>query len=66
MGDVTPITKNSGPEERFMMCPCTEEPTLITPVVMQTENGPLISSLMCPSCERVIGVVNGYLQEEPQ
>lgn len=50
--------------ETFIICPCTANGTPVTPVVLHDEQGPIITSLMCPECETTIPVINGILQME--
>nr|BBJ05186.1 hypothetical protein YBY_30350 [Marinobacter nauticus] len=49
-------------DQTFIICPCTEEGTPVIPVVIHGTSGPIIASLMCPDCDKVIPVVNGILQ----
>lgn len=51
-------------DETFMMCPCTEEMSPVTPVVLHDTKGIIITSLVCQNCENSIPVVNGILQFE--
>lgn len=62
--NVINIQHKSGPVESFAVCPCTDEGVLVTPVVLLDQQGPIITSLMCLNCEKVIPVVNGVLQQK--
>lgn len=58
---------HSGPkhgDSTFILCPCTEEETLMTPIIQHQQSGPFIASLMCPNCEAVIPVIGGRIQGE--
>lgn len=61
--NVTDLFEKPG-NETFIICPCTENGTPVTPVVLHDQQGPIITSLMCPECETTIPVANGILQME--
>ena len=61
MAEVTSMYERNG-EETFVMCPCQDDGTMVTPVVIHDPKGPIIVSLMCPECETVLPVDNGIVQ----
>lgn len=62
MGEVINMPKNAG-AHTFVLCHCKPGGVPVTPVVLQDQSGPIIVSLMCTECERVVPVVNGIIQE---
>jgi hypothetical protein len=54
-------------EPQFMLCPRCEDATAMIPIVLQGQDGPFISGLVCvgPKCDgegSFVEVVNGFPQ----
>lgn len=48
-------------EVTFVICPCVEGGTPVTPIVLHDAQGPLIVGLLCPECENETEVLGGRL-----
>lgn len=59
--NVTPLHGRTG-EHTWLLCPCTTNGQPVTPVILHDRQGPIISALVCPNCERTMPVVNGVVQ----
>lgn len=60
--NISEARKQRDGETTFLCCPCTEdgEPFM---VVSYVSKDPFVASLVCPSCEQEVPVINGYLQK---
>lgn len=60
--NVVPLHPPRQGEPAFMRCACEPQGVDFVVVAIDQDTGPLVTALVCPSCERGLDVVAGVVQ----